>query len=306
MKYVLTITCLAISLAGFSQINSSDTSASCVAYWKKGERKVLSIIHNKESYESGESKSNGAFAYQADVLILDSTSQGYKIQWTFHLPDLLKKTHPLLADSLPVFEGMKMVFTTSQTGAFTELLNWQEVKDTYIKMMELSLPKNLDTVAQSAIAQSKALFNSKEMVEASMINEIRLFYFPYGFKFTTRETKANAEFPNPFADEPLPAVQTYQITELRPKQDYFKLVVKQDIDKVAAEKILDGLLRKMNVPQDSSAVEAKKMLSSLEIKEYREYYIFQSTGWLKNVIYKKTAKNTQINQTDSYLIEMRN
>ena len=199
-----------------------------------------------------------------------------------------------------------MVFTTSQTGAFTELLNWQEVKDTYVKMMELSLPKTLDSVAKSANAQSKQLFNSKEMVEASLINEIRVFYFPYGYKFTTKESKANAEFPNPFGEEPLPSVQTYQITELKPQQDYFKLRMQQDIDKKGAERILNAFPRKINVPEDSSTIEAKKILSSLEIKEFREYNISQSTGWLKYVIYKKTAKNDQIDQTDSYLIEMKN
>ncbi len=306
MKFILIIIYATISLVGYSQNNSSDTSASCVAYWKKGERRTLSIIHNKVSYKAGEIESNFRFAYEADVLILDSTTEGYKVQWTFHLPQIVKKAHPLLADSLPVYEGMKMVFTTSGTGAFVELLNWQEVKDAYVKMMEFSLPKNLDSAGKSAVAQSKAVFNSREMVEASLINEIRLFYFPFGYKFSITETKANTELPNPFGDEPLPAVQTFQITELKPEKDYFKLLVKQDIDKTGAEKILDGLLKKMNITQDSSIVEGKKMLSSLEITEHREYYISQSTGWLKNVRYRKTAKNIQINQIDSYLIDMKN
>jgi hypothetical protein len=306
IKYLLPILFLTISPDGISQSKSSDTSASCVAYWRKGETKKLSINRIKENNRSAGGQSNTSFEYDAEVVVLDSTSQGYKVQWTFHLPKLFKDTYPGQAELLPVFEGMKMVFTTSQTGTFGELLNWQEVKETYTRMMELSLPKKLDSAAQVAIDKSKELFNSREMVESTLINEIQLYYFPFGFEFSTRGTKSNISLPNPFTDEPLPAFQTNQVTEINPKEDYFKLVVQQEINKLDGEKVLEAFLRKMDVSKDSSTVEAKKMLSSFEIREDREYFISQSTGWVKTMRYKRTVKNDQVYQTDSYSIKMSN
>lgn len=306
MKYLLSTLFVVFSFYGSSQVKQSDSSASCIAFWKKGEKKIFSITHTRKSYESGTLKSDLNLSYEAHVDILDSSSSGYKIQWTFRLPALLKPDHPSLAGSLPVYEGMKMIFNTSEMGAFIELLNWEEVKNTYVKMMELSLPKNLDSAGKAAVDQSKALFNSREMVEGSMINEIQLFHFPFGYKFSTTETRENVQLSNPFANEPLPAVQTYQITELKPGQDYFKLIVKQDINKDGAEKVFEGLFKKMNLPQDSSIAEAKKILSTLEMTDYREYNISQVTGWVKKVIYKKTVKNSQINQVDTYIVEMEN
>ena len=241
MKYLLTFFTLSICFFAFSQSKVKDSSASCIANWKKGEEKVLYIIHNKENYEFDTLKSRINFSYEAHVSILDSNSTGYTVQWIFHLPEAIMQTNPNLADSLPVFEGMKMVFKTSGTGSFIELINWKEVKDAYIKMMEFSLPKNPDSTAKAVLNQTKALFNSKEMVEASLIKEIQLFHLPYGYKFTTKRTIAKTELANPFANEPLPAVQTFKITELRPKEDYFKLVVRQVIDKASAMKMFEGI-----------------------------------------------------------------
>lgn len=100
-----------------------------------------------------------------------------------------------------------MIFRTSETGEFKELINWQDVRDSYIKMMEISLPKKMDSTAKIALEQSKAIFNSKEMVESSLIKEIQVFYLPYGNTFTTNEINATTQLPNPFAGEPLPALE---------------------------------------------------------------------------------------------------
>ncbi|HET7116584.1 MAG TPA: hypothetical protein VFI29_08845 [Hanamia sp.] len=305
MKYFLTIFTLFTFSSVFSQDMHKDSSANYVANWIKGENKIFYIIHNKESYESGKLKSEFNFSYEAYVTILDSTKNNYTIQWTFHLPDKVKETNPRLADSLPVFEGMKMIFKTSETGEFKELINWQVVRDSYIKMMEISLPKKMDSTAKAALEQDKALFNSKEMVESALIKEIQLFYLPYGETFTTNEIKAKTQLPTPFGSEPVPALETYKITEINPKQNYFMLVINQDIDKSGAQKFFEGLFSKATMDSDKAVLESKKFLETFEIKDHSEYKFIPSTGWPKRISYERTLKNEQITQTDSYIIEMK-
>jgi hypothetical protein len=112
----------------------------------KGENKIYYIIHNKESYELGKLKSEFNFSYEAHITVLDSTKNSYTIQWTFHLPDKIKETNPKLAHSLPVFEGMKMISKTSEAGVFKELINWQEVKDTYINLQNRTNNRNSNEI----------------------------------------------------------------------------------------------------------------------------------------------------------------
>lgn len=45
---------------------------------------------------------------------------------------------------------------------------------------------------------------------------------------------------NRFGDEPLPAFKTYKITDLNSKENYFRLAIKQDIDRAGAEKFFEG------------------------------------------------------------------
>lgn len=305
MKFLLSILILFIVSSVFGQDKLKDSSANYIANWKKGENKIFYIVHNKESYESGKLKSQFNFSYEANITILDSTENSYTIQWIFHLPTKVKETNPRLADSLPVFEGMKMIFKTSETGEFKELINWKEVKDTYIKMMEFSLPKKMDSTTKSALEQSEALFNSKEMVESALIKEIQLFYLPYGDTFTTNEIKAKTQLPTPFGSEPVPALETYKITELNPKQNYFMLVINQDIDKSGAQKFFEGLFSKATMDSGKAVLEARNFLETFEIKDHSEYKFIPSIGWPKRISYKRTLKNEQITQTDSYIIEMK-
>jgi hypothetical protein len=171
--------------------------------------------------------------------------------------------------------------------------------------MEISLPKKMDSTAKNALEQSKALFNSKEMVESALIKEIQLFYLPYSYTFTTKEIKSTAQLPNPFGSEPLPAVETYKITELNPQQNYFILVIRQDIDKPGAQKFFEELFKKTNMDNDKAILEAKKIMENFEIKDYNEYKFIPSIGLPKRISYKRTMKNAQIMKTDSYIIEMK-
>jgi hypothetical protein len=67
-----------------------------------------------------------------------------------------------------------------------------------------------------------------------------LFYTPYGYKFSTQEMMDTTQLTNRFGDEPLPAFKTYKITDLNSKENYFRLAIKQDIDRAGAEKFFEG------------------------------------------------------------------
>jgi hypothetical protein len=286
-----------------AQGNKNDTSFNCIANWKKGEEKVLLIGRDKKSYQSGVLKSDFNFSYEAFITILDSSKEGYTIQWVFHLTEEVKQANPGLAESMPVYEGLKMIFTTTDLGTFKELLNWEEVRDAYVKMMEVSLPKNMDDKQKDAVNKAKELFNSREMVEAALIKEIILYHFLYGGSFTTNGSKQKTSLPSPFSEDSLPAILTTKITEISASPDHVKIITDQQIDIANSGKLFESIFRKMNLPEDSVMTMSKEMLSQFEIEDHSEYLVSRSTGWINKLEYQRTGRTNQMESRDSFIIE---
>lgn len=108
--------------------------------WRR--EKVLLITHSIENNREGKTEPPIEISYEAHIQVTDST-EGYTLKWVFHLPQEVKKANPLIELAMPVYEGMQMIYKTDRNGVFKELINWKEVKDTYLKMMMVSLPRNL-------------------------------------------------------------------------------------------------------------------------------------------------------------------
>jgi hypothetical protein len=282
-----------------------DTSYNCIARWKKGDEQVILIKHTVEKGWAGKPDPAVELSYEAHIQVQDSTKDGYTIKWVFHLPLEVKKANPLIVLAMPVYEGLKMIFKTDRNGTFKELINWQEVKEAYIKMMRMSLPRNMDDSTKKAIEKSNALFNSKEMTESALINEIQLYHAPFSILFTLKGNKFPAQFPNPFASEPIPAVVSEKLLSLSTKTDNVSFSIDQDIDLVNATSFLKGMLKKMDIQDDSLAVKAGELMANIEIKDHREYQFAPSTGWLKKLVFKKTAVTDQFSKIESFVFELK-
>jgi hypothetical protein len=296
--------CLLISICALScgQNTKEDISLTCAANWKKGDKKVIVISRGKENYESGKETFNFDFSYEAHVTVLDSSKDGYTIRWVFYLTEEFKKENPGITGSLPVYEGLKMIFTTTSNGSFKELLNWQEVKDAYVAMMEVSLPKNLNDSIKAAIKKSNDLFNSREMTERALIREIQVYYAPYGGDFTTKETKSSTSLPGPSGDEPMNAIVTQKISKI--SSGYFTISVVQELDTTGATILMKSLFKKMDLP-DSIIANPENLLSNFQMKDKNEYKIDRSTGWITVVKHERTAITSGRKQTEVFLFTMK-
>ena len=278
MKIIPLLYALVLSFTGYSQRTPDDNSANCVANWKVGEMKTYSIVHEKSTVSESGNTTPFQFSYQAQIFVIDATPETYTIKWIFQLPDEFKALHPRLADSLPVFDGMQIIFTISEMGTFIELVNWEEVRDAYVRQMEMSLPKNVDSTAIATMQATKKMFESKQLVEAALIKEIQLFHLPYGYQFTSTEGSSATRLPNPFGSGSLPGRQTYRLTSLDKANDAFTLVFQLKTDK----------------------------MTSVDLQDYTEYHFITSTGWISRLLYKRTASAGKIRQSESYTIELKN
>lgn len=298
MKIIATLLLLVTSTLSIAQNILNDTSVSFIGSWSKGEEKVIEIVRTKVTLRSGSPASTFDFSYEAHISILDSSKDGYTIKWVFHLTDKFKKENPLLAMAMPVYEGLKMIFTTTNFGSFKELINWQEVKDAYVSMMELSLPQNLSDSTRAAINKSNELFNSREMAEAALIKEIQLYYAPYGGIFTSQGTKTATSMESPFGGEQLPAITNQQL--IQKDTGSFTAIFSQELDSTGINIMMNGMLKKMGIPLDSLKENGKDMLSGFQMIDFNKYKLQKSTGWISELTHERIAMIADTKQSETF------
>ena len=289
------------ALAVFAQTKTKDTTQSCVAYWHKGEIKNYTIIHTKEKIDNGKSISKAVFNYDAVITVLDSTKEGYTLQWDYKGTSS-KKNEETAEMALVLFKGLKIVYKTTATGEFKELMNWEEVRDFYISMMQQSIPKNLDDSTKMMLEKTKALFGTREAVEATLIKEVTLLHVPHGYQYSTKGAVTQTTLPSPFGTDPIPALLSVKVTEFAPKQDFFRLVVNQRVNKEAALKMMRGVFEKMNVASQKEIEEGLKMFTSFEVTDNSDYKISISTGWVSSLVHSRIVDTGSLRQAESYEI----
>jgi len=146
------------------------------------------------------------------------------------------------------------------------------------------------------------MFNSKEQVESSMIQEIQLFHMPFGYKFTTNEVSRKTEISNPFGGNSFPAIQSYKVTDSDRQKDEYSLVVNMQMDKVNAKGMIDSLLSKMNLKTDQEMQAAREQYGSFDLRDHSEYRFIRSSGWIKRLYYQRTVIIAGMIKTDAYTI----
>jgi hypothetical protein len=234
---------------------------------------------------------------------MDSTAKSYTIKWVFHQPK--RANIPFASsDPLPIYNGMIMIFRITDVGGVIELLNWEEVRDAYVRTLELSLPKKMDSTAVAAVQASKNLFHSKEMVEASLIREIQLFHVPYGYKFSAVEATAKTGIANPFGGAPFPAIETIQLTEIDPKKEEFTLVFDLHIDKGNLKGMMDSILGRLNI-KDAQKMKAAREQYSFDLHDLSEYHFIRSSGWIRRLYSKRTTVLAGTTQSDAYTMTLK-
>jgi hypothetical protein len=301
MKTLLTVVCILFYLLPFAQNTTTDTSATCIAYWRKGEHKTFRITKSKENQPEKKPKSQSQFTYEAHVQVLDSTAEGYTLQWQFK--NFGAKDDPAADLAGAVMEKLKIHYTTTSTGAFKDLTNWKEVRDFYISMMELSFDRPQDDTAQAIKKQVLSLFQTKEQVEALLIREVQLYHTPFGFEYTKGERRTETTLDNLFGGAPLPAIQTLIVPQIAPAQNTFILLIETQLDKGSLTQVGMDVLKKLLPFPVASEQEMKEAFAALQTKVNSEFHVTLSTGWLSKVRYQKEVQSGSSFQLETYLIE---
>jgi hypothetical protein len=302
-QFLFIVLLSATSFIVVAQNRTTDTSATCIAFWKNKDTRVYQIKHTKEKTDLVKGKSISAATYEAHLKVIDSTAAGFTIEWVYKNFTTSGASEQTLNSLHSIMEGLKIIYKTDDVGSFSELVNWQQVRDFAISSYEKALagkPQTKEFVA--GLNQVKAIFQSKENIQTVLIKEVQLFHSPYGIEYSTGGTIVATELPNVTGGTPFPATVTLMLNELNKKQDYCKISLNQVIDKGKAGPIMSAMLKKLSSTPIKDEAEIDKQIKDMEMTDINQFTFAISSGWLNRIFYSRTTIVASLNQVESYEI----
>lgn len=279
-----------------AQNRLTDTTATCVAYWKNKESKVFLVKNIKDQKVDSSTQSHLEFSYEAHITVKDSTKDGYTVEWK---NENYTSDDPSMSQVNMFFKNLKFIYKTDKNGDFSELVNWEEVRDFYVNLGALSIPKNNDT-AQAVWEKTKALFQTREAVENTLIKDVQMFHTFYGGEYPTRKQSAETILPNPFGGQPIPALTTVQVSRLQKNSPTCTVRTTQEIDQGKAGIFIADLLKALGMPEAKTREELEEAFKYFSLRDEAEIELQVKTGWPVSLRFKRVAKMMSTLQTDTY------
>src|SRR5690349_2140348 len=202
--------CLFSFLTATAQNVVTDTSATVVAYWKKGDKKtfVLDKIIEKKSKEKHVVDSA---KFELTVTVMEESDKGYTLEWRYKLLALPKPPGMEIPGIESLCNNLRILYTTDENGTFQEVRNLDEMISMLGKSYDLLLKSsNYPKEYEPFMNELKKMVSTKESVENLMMKDVQLFHQLYGAEYNTRKQEEDVELMNVFGGDPYPAVIDYQ------------------------------------------------------------------------------------------------
>jgi len=283
----------------------TDSTATVVGYWGKGEKKILTIQHDRVKYENEVLTYQEGSTYEAFVTIVDSTENSYTIEWAIKNVQTSRDANPLVKALVKMTENLKIIYKTDELGTFSELINWEEMKN----FLNTALEKMHDELNDSpefinALNKVKEMFTTKAAIEQIMIREIQIYHTPYGLEYKLNEKLAlETQLPNIFGGEPFPAVLNIELTEINPEENSCRLTMSTEMDEEKATEIVFDFVKKL-AEQMGKPLPDLNELPVFAIHDTCAFEVDLISGWLTRAYYKRKVQNDLVKQIDNYEIKL--
>lgn len=280
------------SLAAKSQINTENGSVQVIGYWDKNEKHTYDFLNEKSKIKGKDTIVTESISYKIDIVVLDSTATNYTVQWKYH--DIKAITENKSAKKLALMnEGLVIKFRTDELGAFSELLNWEDIKKHNEKATKLLEKESDATLRQALMAVIKEKYSTREAIEAHSLKEVAHFYTFHGLGLEKGEVIEND------VDEENAITKTIMKTHV--KIELFDVNIEdadyiikfwQTYDRNAIMTVVTEMLG------DISGKDTKKLNDIISNAVLTDYHVSQihDSGWPVSSYYERVVR---INDTEN-------
>lgn len=299
---LLLISLLLVSKLDFGQNVITDTTATVVSYWEKGDSANFTLIQTKEKYDNEKILSKGSSISKIEFSVTDVTPKSYIINWKYSEIKVNgnETQSPTVEKLIKLTQGINFKYRTSELGEFQELLNWEEVQSAVSKTINKLITETKDSKLAGIFEQTKNVFSSKESIEQIIMKDIQMLHGIYGGEYKLKQKiSVDTELPNFLGGEPFPAILNIDMYELDQKQALCKIEISQTIDKDKAAKIISDWLNKADQSNNSNT-------NPINISDNTKYEIDLKKGWVKVLHHIRTSETNGLKTIETKEIKKMN
>jgi hypothetical protein len=271
-----------ITITGFSQNVITDSSATVVSYWKKGDKKTFLLEKTTEQGEENGIKKEAA-SFLLTVQVLNETDSSYTLDWRYAVQSIPK----LAANDIPGItafcNNLHIIYTTDETGSFEEVKNITEIQAFIKKAFDLVVkPGLLSVEATGVMKELQITLSSRAGIENVLLKDIQLFHTLYGLEYSKQKEISETELPNVLGGEPFPAVIGSQLTSIATDRSYFSVETTLEIDKKATTKIVIDFLNAAGKKMGKKEIKESEF-PEISINDVNRFIVDKETGWMKKI-----------------------
>jgi hypothetical protein len=304
IKELLTTFFFTTGLATFGQINMTDSTAQVITYWDKGEKQNYTVTAEKNKLKGTDTTSKEKTTYDVEITVLNKADKSYTIQWLYKNIKT-NSANPTIQKLMNITRDMKVVFKTDELGAFTEVVNWKEVRD-YIQTSTNSLSKDFSTIPEmdKVLKQIAAMYSTKEAIESVAIKDIQQFHTFHGAKYKLGEVlQGQLKVPNLLGTEPFDSDFTIYLDEINEADNNIIMRATQEVNKdQLTNATFDYLTKMANTMKVTPPIRE-------DIKELKNETLTASrihgTGWVVYSIQTTTVTTDNITNIEERTIEIK-
>jgi hypothetical protein len=253
---------------------------SFVSYWSNGDDYNFKVTKIKQQWKGKDLIKNDSIQYIANFKVIDSTSNSYKINWSYETN--LKNTYNIPEELLKKFEKYKItnvIYLTSELGEFKGIVNWKEIGTVMTNMFYdlINFRSRQDELAKSKLKKSLLplinLYKTKQGIEQLVLSELQYFHFPFGLEYNISEPLIYEDkLPNMFGGEPIKGNGKIYFENVDFEERFCLLKQEVNLDASDTRKLLKKMFEKMNISSDELKKVLKNAVFDIKDRNVYEYY----------------------------------
>ncbi len=157
---------LLFALSGYcsGQNIVTDSSATIVGYWQKGDIANFTLTQTKEKYENKKLVMSGSSTSAIEIKVLYANKDSYVLNWKYGEIKINGEEPQDEAERefASLTKGINFTYKVTELGEFQELINWAEVQAAVIKIIDKLIAKSDNPNLAPPSGRQESLFEQRK------------------------------------------------------------------------------------------------------------------------------------------------
>lgn len=252
-----------------------------IAYWEKGDERMVKISQGKRLYEEGQLTSSDSSMTRYRVRVEEASDGHYLVRW---LPIDYVSSDPTdvfaedLDDDLAVqLEQEGYLIRTNEMGEFVELENEEVVSALMADVWDAIVEREEDPEMREKLGEFLAYLGGPDFLVQKMMVPLVLYYSLHGYEWP-------ADAPRAYVDElPMPsggviaAPGLIKVTDIDEKAGTFRLTNRLEAE---PEPLREAVIDVLAVGRSREEVVREMGSMTVELRDENQFFVDYDEGWV--------------------------